>query len=151
MSHGQFEWNDKFVFLNFLAYSSALFIRLIFLSGVQRFNSSKERCFAFNFTGVESTKLWRFSRTFSAGLYSHSERRWKKEWRRIHFLRGKDSCLLRTSYSTLIGWKDNPMLQNMSWRLFVLFMRFFKYRPPGIARRALNRMLRVAADFREEG
>ena len=43
------------------------------------------------------------------------------------------------------------MLQDVSWRLFVLCMRFFKYRPPGIARRALNKMLRVAADFNEEG
>lgn len=47
--------------------------------------------------------------------------------------------------------KDNTMLQDMSWRLYVLFMRFFKYRPPGIARRALSRMLRIAADFGEEG
>jgi len=47
--------------------------------------------------------------------------------------------------------KDNTMLQDMSWRLYVLFMRFFKYRPPGIARRALSKMLRVAADFGEEG
>jgi len=30
-------------------------------------------------------------------------------------------------------------------------MRFFKYRPPGIARRALSKMLRLAADYREEG
>jgi hypothetical protein len=43
------------------------------------------------------------------------------------------------------------MLQDMSLRLCVLFMRFFKYRPPGIAKRALSKMLRVAADFGEEG
>ncbi len=43
------------------------------------------------------------------------------------------------------------MLQDVSWRLYVLFMKFFKYRPPGIARRALSKMLRLAADHREEG
>ncbi len=43
------------------------------------------------------------------------------------------------------------MLQDVSWRLYVLFMKFFKYRPPGIARRALSKMLRLATDHREEG
>jgi len=42
------------------------------------------------------------------------------------------------------------MLQDVSWRVYVLFMKFFKYRPPGIARCALNKMLSLAAGSREE-
>lgn len=78
-------------------------------------------------------------------------RRWKQESRQSRTLQVNGSHTADLFFLSSILIKDDSMLQDMSWRLYVLFMRFFKYRPPGIAKRALSRMLRIAADFREEG
>ena len=85
------------------------------------------------------------------GFISRKGRRWKERSKQARRFRGEDSFAGDSFFLTSVLRKDSSMMQDMSWRLYVLFMRFFKYRPPGIARRALSRMLRVAARFGEEG
>lgn len=85
------------------------------------------------------------------GFICRKGRRWKEGSSQTRRFQGKDLFAGDSFFLTSILRKDSSMLQDMSWRLYVLFMRFFKYRPPGIARRALSRMLRVAAGFGEEG